>query len=144
VEKSELLVEVNSRIRAVAWRSGHGSAPVWGFVCECGDPGCSDRVHLPLDAFDRLRAASEAVLAAGHIRVRARAAQAEAAGLREESQALRNQARHQIRRASVLAASRSTSIEAVCASCGYGICASELPTACPLCRSAGWLFNTPA
>jgi hypothetical protein len=67
---SELLGEVNRRIRDLAGRCGPEVDPQdstsWEFVCECGDEGCTERVGLPLALYDDLKNADVALLAPGH------------------------------------------------------------------------------
>ena len=63
---SELLAEVNRRIRDLAAKvDGHDSS-AWEFVCECGGEGCSERVGLPLALYDDLKHADVELLAPGH------------------------------------------------------------------------------
>jgi anti-anti-sigma factor len=67
----------------------------WDFFCECGTPACDDRIALTLDQYRGLRDAGRAILAPGHqVDERARAQ-----ALRADAEALRAQARHQVRRA---------------------------------------------
>jgi hypothetical protein len=57
---------VNERIRELA--GGHGSDQhAYEFLCECADPACVERVTLPLDEYEAVRAdAARFVLAEGH------------------------------------------------------------------------------
>jgi hypothetical protein len=99
--RQRLLLEVNSNIGADAhglpWadRATRG----WDFLCECGDGGCNELVHLTLDGYEQLRAADGFVLFETHTLQRAEAARAWARELREEAVALRAQAQHQQKRA---------------------------------------------
>jgi hypothetical protein len=63
---SELLGEVNRRIRDLAAKVDPDDSSAWEFVCECGEDGCSERVGLPLARYDDLRDADVALLAPGH------------------------------------------------------------------------------
>jgi hypothetical protein len=63
---SELLGEVNQRIRDLAARVDPHDASNWEFVCECGEQGCTERVGLPLVRYDELRTADAVLLAPGH------------------------------------------------------------------------------
>jgi hypothetical protein len=65
---SELLGEVNRRIRDLAAAVDPDDSSAWEFVCECGEDGCSERVGLPLALYDDLRDAEVALLAPGHPR----------------------------------------------------------------------------
>jgi hypothetical protein len=62
-----MLAEVNARIGEVASRSAADSED-WEFVCECGEPGCDERVLLTLAAYAAVRETGAAVLAHGHAR----------------------------------------------------------------------------
>jgi hypothetical protein len=63
---SELLGEVNQRIRDLASRVDPADVSNWEFVCECGEQGCTERVGLPLDRYDELKRAAVVLLASGH------------------------------------------------------------------------------
>jgi hypothetical protein len=63
---SNLLGEVNDRIRALAARVDPHDVSKWEFVCECGERGCTERVGLPLDRYDELKSADATLLAPGH------------------------------------------------------------------------------
>jgi len=63
---SELLGEVNQRIRDLASRVDPADSSNWEFVCECGDEGCSERLGLPLARYDELERADVVLLAPGH------------------------------------------------------------------------------
>jgi hypothetical protein len=45
---------VNERIAETAERFGIGGLAV-SFVCECGDPRCTDRIHATLDEYEEVR-----------------------------------------------------------------------------------------
>ena len=39
------------------------------FVCECGDPGCTDRIEVPLDEYDAIREhPTRFVVSPGHVK----------------------------------------------------------------------------
>jgi hypothetical protein len=64
--RSELLREVNQRIREVG---REGDAPVLvslEFVCECGGGGCEEMVPLSAHDYDGIRLGSGLILAMGH------------------------------------------------------------------------------
>jgi len=63
---SELLGEVNQRIRDLAARVDPADASNWEFVCECGEQGCTERVGLPLSRYDELKSSDATLLAPGH------------------------------------------------------------------------------
>ena len=63
---SELLVEVNRRIRDLAAKVDPQDVSSWEFVCECGEAGCMERVGLPLARYDALRNADGGLFAPGH------------------------------------------------------------------------------
>ena len=44
--------DVNENIRKAATDGRHADAH---FICECGDPGCEDRIALPMDAYHSIR-----------------------------------------------------------------------------------------
>lgn len=55
---------VNERIAETAERFGSDQT---GFVCECADAGCQDRLQVPLDEYEDVRAESTHFLVAeGH------------------------------------------------------------------------------
>lgn len=62
----ELLREVNRTIRGLAAEVDPDDAFDWQFVCECGDPGCNEKVGLPLARYDALKGGGVAVVAPGH------------------------------------------------------------------------------
>lgn len=63
---SQLLGEVNRRIRDLATKVDPQDISSWEFVCECGEEGCTERVGLPLARYDELKHADGALLAPGH------------------------------------------------------------------------------
>lgn len=67
----------------------------WEFVCECGREECDERVLLTIDAYIALHDHGDAVLADGHQLSQAQRAR----GLRDDAEALKHQATHQIKRA---------------------------------------------
>jgi hypothetical protein len=107
LEQLNAPVEVNALIRDfLAQTVAPEDRSVWEFVCECGQPGCREHVTLTLALYDQAQHEREPLVARGHLRARARAARRWSAALRAEAQALRNQARHQIKRPEGLARSR--------------------------------------
>jgi hypothetical protein len=67
---SELLGEVNRNIRDLAAEVDPQDVSSWEFVCECGEPGCTERVGLALARYDELKNADAALLAPGHPLIR--------------------------------------------------------------------------
>jgi len=63
---SQLLGEVNRRIRDLATRVDPRDESSWEFVCECGEEGCTERVGLPLERYDSLKRTKRVLLAPGH------------------------------------------------------------------------------
>jgi hypothetical protein len=63
---SELLGEVNQKIRDLAANVDPKDDSSWEFVCECGEAECTERVGLPLARYDELKLADDALLAPGH------------------------------------------------------------------------------
>jgi hypothetical protein len=63
---SELLGEVNRRIRDLAADVDPRDASSWEFICECGEEGCTERIGLPLARYDELKRTDVALLAPGH------------------------------------------------------------------------------
>jgi hypothetical protein len=107
LEQLNAPVEVNALIRDfLAQTVAPDDRSVWEFVCECGQPGCREHVTLTLAHYDQAQDEREPLVARGHLRARARAARRWSAEVRAEAQALRNQARHQIRRTEGLDRSR--------------------------------------
>ena len=98
VEMTDLLAEVNARVRELADAQSEGTAE-WDFRCECGEPDCRESVSLTVAGYELLRAGGSPILAPGHERSRFRAAREVARAIREESVALRQQARLQAERA---------------------------------------------
>jgi hypothetical protein len=93
-------VELNAAILRAALRLDVPEEECeWDFKCECGASDCSVMVSMTLVEFDRLHAMEELILADGHTVTRAEKARRRAKQLREETAALREQARHQYRRA---------------------------------------------
>lgn len=101
VARQRLLVEVNSNIGADAHDlpAAERTAGGWDFLCECGDAGCAEMVHLTLAGYDRLRAGGRFVLAENHTVQRAELARDWARRLARDAAALRAQAQHQQKRA---------------------------------------------
>lgn len=99
--RQRLLLEVNSNIGADAHDlpAPQQEARGWDFLCECGDAGCTELVHLTLAGYDQVRASGGFVLAENHTVQRAEAARAWARTLAQDAAALRAQARHQQTRA---------------------------------------------
>lgn len=59
-----LFRDVNERIAESARRFGSDRAE---FVCECADPGCTSRIELSLEQYERIRAdGTHFVLVPGH------------------------------------------------------------------------------
>ena len=57
--------QVNERIKDVA--DGLEGAETYEFLCECSDPGCTQRIELTREDYERVRAnATRFVLARGH------------------------------------------------------------------------------
>ena len=63
---SELLGEVNQKIRGLAAKLDSHDDSKWEFVCECDDPGCIETVGVPLALYDDLKDADVQLLAPGH------------------------------------------------------------------------------
>jgi hypothetical protein len=98
VFKTSALTDVNRHILDVA-RESISAEQEWEFFCECGRPDCEERIALTLAAYVALYDSGRPVLAHGH-----RLSQVERARrLREDAEALRNQAEHQVRRAKRIA-----------------------------------------
>lgn len=67
----------------------------WEFLCECGNEDCHARVLLPIDAYIALHDHGAAVLADGHrLNQKGRSRR-----LRDDAEAVRRQALHQLNRA---------------------------------------------
>jgi|SRR5579884_408566 len=57
---------VNERIRDIADQHG-ADEHSYAFLCECGDPGCAERIFLPLHEYEAVRAdGTRFILADGH------------------------------------------------------------------------------
>jgi len=100
--QTALFHALNEGIALVASEFEQSDDPtaVWSFHCECGAEDCNQWVELGLDGYGAIRRGPEpGVLAPGHPVERARRVRVESVSLREDSRALRAQARHQIRRA---------------------------------------------
>jgi hypothetical protein len=95
--KTAALVEVNRHILEAA-RDSITQEQEWEFFCECGHPDCGEHLKLSIEEYAGLRDGDAAVLADGHTLSRAEQARRRAQELREESEALRAQATHQVRR----------------------------------------------
>ena len=63
---TDLLGEVNQKIRDLAADVDPHDVSRWEFVCECGEQGCTERVGLALARYDELKNANGALLAPGH------------------------------------------------------------------------------
>jgi hypothetical protein len=58
--------EVNERIGDIADRLGQADAP-YDYLCECSDPGCTERISLRRDEYEHVRAdPTRFVLSPGH------------------------------------------------------------------------------
>src|SRR5207247_8141772 len=63
VAMPDLLAHVNARIHElVEDRLASGEDELWGFRCECGEPGCRESVQLSLHGYEELRAADAVLL----------------------------------------------------------------------------------
>lgn len=92
--KTAALTKVNGHVLSVACELVADDQQ-WAFFCECGRPDCREYVNLTLAAYSSIRDGGGAVLARGH-----RLSQVERARrLRDEAEALRRQAEHQVKRA---------------------------------------------
>jgi hypothetical protein len=89
----DVLAAVNARIREVAERSAERSSE-WEFMCECGRPGCDERVKLSLRDYEALLTNRMPVLAPRHVQDQ----KARARGLRQDAKAVLAQAEHQLAR----------------------------------------------
>jgi len=96
----ELLGEVNLHVRELAQEQLRWDpSDRWGFLCECGRPGCRGIAYLSLAEYEALRDTRRPLLAPGHRASPAQKARQDAAMLRDDAQALRAQARQQQKRA---------------------------------------------
>ena len=55
-----LFREVNEQIEAMNERFGGGES--FTIVCECGDGDCTERISVPVDVYERIRADAELFL----------------------------------------------------------------------------------
>jgi hypothetical protein len=56
IAKTESLFRsVNERIAEATVRFDNGDAADGEFVCECGDPACSERLEVPLEEYEQVR-----------------------------------------------------------------------------------------
>jgi hypothetical protein len=91
--KTSAMTDVNRHILDAA-RESISYEQEWEFFCECGRDDCQERLKLTLDAYVALYDSGRAVLAEGH-----QLSQVERARrLRDDAEALRRQAEHQVRR----------------------------------------------
>jgi hypothetical protein len=104
-ELSHATAEANDTIRAWAQDASSDDRTPWDFLCECGEGSCRGRVRMTLARYDAARRANELLLTSEHRFARMHAARMQAAELREEARAVRNQARHQLTRTSRLESS---------------------------------------
>ena len=59
IAKTESLFRsVNERIAEATERFDNGDATDAEFLCECGDPACSERLEVPLDEYEQVRDAT--------------------------------------------------------------------------------------
>jgi hypothetical protein len=67
IAKTEALFRnVNEGIREASARL---ESEVADFVCECGDPACTDHIRVPLDEYERVREhATRFVVQPGHVK----------------------------------------------------------------------------
>jgi hypothetical protein len=94
-----VMAEVNDRIHQLAVRLDRADIQeTWDFRCECSDPGCNRLVALALHEYEALRDQGSPILARGH-QPHPAAQRERSARLQSDAQALRNEARHQCRRA---------------------------------------------
>jgi hypothetical protein len=66
IAKTEALFRnVNEEIRDASERFGSETGE---FICECGDPACTEHVRVPLDEYERVRQdATQFVVQPGHV-----------------------------------------------------------------------------
>jgi hypothetical protein len=56
IAKTEALFRsVNERIAETSVRFDNGDATDAEFLCECGDPACSERLEVPLEEYEQVR-----------------------------------------------------------------------------------------
>jgi rubrerythrin len=137
LDLADLLSEVNARVRELADWQSQGTDD-WDFRCECGETDCHETVSLTVAEYELLRAGGSPILAEGHEPCRARVAREVSSELRRESEALREQARLQARRARRNLMNLTRPLDRVCAGCGYGISVERLPERCPMCSASDW------
>jgi hypothetical protein len=67
IAKTEALFRnVNEEIKDAAERF---DAETGEFICECGDPGCTEHIRLPLETYDRVRRRpTRFVVRPGHVK----------------------------------------------------------------------------
>jgi rubrerythrin len=133
----DLLAEVNAHVRELA-ASQSGGSDDWDFRCECGEPDCHQAVSLTVAEYELLRASGSPILAQGHEQSRLRVARDVARELRDESAALRAQARLQADRARRNLDPAARRLELVCGGCGYGVSVERPPDRCPMCSTWDW------
>jgi rubrerythrin len=85
-----------------------------------------------------LRASGSPILAEGHEQSRLRVTREVSRELREESIALRGQARLQAERARRNLDPTVRRLELVCGGCGYGVSVERPPDRCPMCSAWDW------
>jgi hypothetical protein len=59
--------EVNENIAELGERFGLHEETL-ELICECGDPGCAERVTVPADEYERLHATDRRLVAPAHAR----------------------------------------------------------------------------
>lgn len=62
--------EVNETIAELGERFGLQEGTL-ELICECGEPGCAERVEVPSAEYERLHAAGRRIVAPGHVHARA-------------------------------------------------------------------------
>lgn len=68
-QNEALFRSVNERIREAVARFGDDDEHSYGFLCECSDPACAERVELSVSAYEAIRRDGRRfVLADGHER----------------------------------------------------------------------------
>lgn len=67
IAKTEALFRnVNEGIKEASERFDSEAAE---FICECGDPACTDRIEVPLEEYERVREhATHFVVSPGHVK----------------------------------------------------------------------------
>jgi hypothetical protein len=70
IAKTEALFRnVNERIAEATERFDNGDADDGAFLCECADPGCAERLEVPLEEYEQVREdATTFVLDPEHVR----------------------------------------------------------------------------